>query len=344
MAVLVTGGAGYIGAHVVRLLQLRGTQVVVVDDLSTGSADRVSDVPLTSIDLSADDACDQLAITMSEHEVDSVIHIAAKKQVGESAARPAWYYRQNVGGTANLLLAMQQAQVTKMMFSSSAATYGLPDIPGGSLIHEDAGNSPISPYGETKLVCEWMIRAAGPAWGLRSVNLRYFNVAGAGWDDLGDPGIFNLIPIVMRQLIAGEKPQIFGDDYPTPDGTCIRDYVHVLDLADSHLAALDYLDHADRPYDVFNVGTGRGASVIEVLEQVYESTGYSVQPVVIARRPGDPANLVADVTRIQHILGWKAGNSDLATIVNSAWSAWPAVHWPVSQPAGWARYVSDRGE
>ena len=326
MTVLVTGGAGYIGAHVVRLLQRRDGQVVVVDDLSTGSVGRVGDVPLISIDIAADDARDQLATTMSEHGVDSVIHIAAKKQVGESAARPAWYYHQNVGGTANLLLAMQQAQVTKMMFSSSAATYGLPDVPGGSLIHEDAGNRPISPYGETKLVCEWMIRAAGLAWGLRSVNLRYFNVAGAGWDDLGDPGIFNLIPIVMRQLTTGEKPQIFGDDYPTQDGTCIRDYVHVLDLADSHLAALDYLNRDDRPYDVFNVGTGSGASVIEVLDQIAESTGYSVEPAVVGRRPGDPASLVADVARIQDVLGWKAGNSDLATIVDSAWSAWPAIH------------------
>ncbi|MEP6527696.1 MAG: UDP-glucose 4-epimerase GalE [Nocardioidaceae bacterium] len=330
MTVLVTGGAGYIGAHVVRLLQRRGSQVVVVDDLSTGSVGRVGDVPLISIDIAAADARDQLATTMSEHEVDSVIHVAAKKQVGESTARPAWYYHKNVGGTANLLLAMQQAQVTKMMFSSSAATYGLPDLPEGSLIHEDAGNRPISPYGETKLVCEWMIRAAGPAWGLRSVNLRYFNVAGAGWDDLGDPGIFNLIPIVMRQLLTGEKPQIFGDDYPTPDGTCVRDYVHVIDLADSHLAALDFLDRADRAYDVFNVGTGTGASVIEVLGQVAESTGYSVEPVVIARRPGDPASLVADVTRIQDVLGWKASNSDLATIVDSAWSAWPAIHGPTS--------------
>ena len=328
MTVLVTGGAGYIGAHVVRLLQRRDGQVVVVDDLSSGSVGRVGDVPLISIDIAADDARDQLATTMSEHGVDSVIHIAAKKQVGESAARPAWYYHQNVGGTANLLLAMQQAQVTKMMFSSSAATYGLPDLPEGSLIHEDGGNRPISPYGETKLVCEWMIRAAGPAWGLRSVNLRYFNVAGAGWDDLGDPGIFNLIPIVMRQLLTGDKPQIFGDDYPTPDGTCVRDYVHGLDLAESHLAAHDYLDSAHRLYDVFNVGTGTGASVIEVLEQVAESTGYSVEPAVIARRPGDPASLVADVTRIQDVLGWKASNSDLATIVDSAWSAWPAIHGP----------------
>jgi UDP-glucose 4-epimerase len=330
MTVLVTGGAGYIGAHVVRLLQRRGNQVVVVDDLSTGSVGRIGDVPLVTIDIAADDGRDRLATTMSEHGVDSVIHIAAKKQVGESATRPAWYYHQNVGGTANLLLAMQRADVTKMMFSSSAATYGLPDLPAGSLIHEDAGNRPISPYGETKLVCEWMIRAAGPAWGLRSVNLRYFNVAGAGWDDLGDPGIFNLVPIVTRQLLTGEKPQIFGDDYPTPDGTCVRDYVHVLDLADSHLAALDYLDRADRPYDVFNVGTGTGASVIEVLGQVAESTGYSVEPVVIDRRPGDPASLVADVTRIQDVLGWKASNSDLTTIVESAWSAWPAIHGPTS--------------
>jgi UDP-glucose 4-epimerase len=330
MTVLVTGGAGFIGAHVVRLLRRRGSQVIVVDDLSTGSAERVGDVPLVSLDISADAACDHLVDTMRKHGVDSVIHIAAKKQVGESSVRPAWYYQQNVGGTANLLLAMQQAAVSKMMFSSSAATYGLPDVPGHSLIREDAGNRPISPYGETKLVCEWMIRSAGSAWGMRGVNLRYFNVAGAGWDDLGDPGIFNLIPIVMRQLITGEKPQIFGDDYATPDGTCIRDYVHVLDLADSHLAALDYLDRANRPYDVFNIGTGTGASVIEVLEQVAESTGYPVEPVVVARRPGDPAVLVADVTRIQDVLGWKASKSDLPTIVDSAWSARSSIHGPPS--------------
>ncbi|MDQ4008650.1 MAG: NAD-dependent epimerase/dehydratase family protein, partial [Actinomycetota bacterium] len=175
---------------------------------------------------------------------------------------------------------------------------------------------------ETKLVCEWMIRAAGAAWGLRSVNLRYFNVAGAGWPDLGDPGVFNLVPIVLRALTDGTQPIVFGDDYPTDDGTCIRDYVHVVDLADSHLAALDYLDRDDRPHDVFNVGTGTGASVSEVLRQIARVTGFDVSPTVGPRRPGDPAALVADVSRIDEALGWRAEH-DLTAIVDSAWQAWP---------------------
>jgi len=321
MSVLVTGGAGYIGAHVVRLLHQRGDDVVVVDDLSSGDASRLGDLPLVTVDLSDGQAPDVLTDAMRQHDVGAVIHIAAKKQVGESALRPAWYYAQNVGGNANLLMAMEAARVNKLMFSSSAATYGLPDIPPGSLIGEDVAPRPISPYGETKLVCEWMNRAAGPAWGLRSVNLRYFNVAGAGWDDLGDPGVFNLIPIALDQLTRGEQPRIFGADYDTPDGTCIRDYVHVLDLAASHLVALDYLSSDDRPYDVFNVGTGSGASVREVLQHIAAATGMSVEPTVVGRRPGDPAQLVADVTRIEQTLGWKA-EQDLASIIDSAWRAW----------------------
>ena len=322
MSVLVTGGAGYIGAHVVRLLGKRADPVVVVDDLSTGTAERVGDAALVEIDLADSGSVDRLAATMREHDVRSVIHIAAKKQVGESAERPAWYYAQNVGGTANLLQAMELAGADRMMFSSSAATYGLPDVPADTALDENTAPRPISVYGETKLVCEWMIRAAGAAWGLRSVNLRYFNVAGSGWPDLGDPGVFNLIPIVLRALTTGGQPVVFGDDYPTPDGTCIRDYVHVLDLADAHLAALDYLDRDDRPHDVFNVGTGTGASVREVLDQIGRTTGYDISPGVGPRRPGDPAALVADVSRIGETLGWRAEHG-LEAIVDSAWQAWP---------------------
>ncbi|MGH3366992.1 MAG: UDP-glucose 4-epimerase GalE [Nocardioidaceae bacterium] len=322
MTVLVTGGAGYIGAHVVRLLDKRGDRVLVVDDLSSGEAGRVGQAPLVEIDLAADGAVEALEAAMREHQVSSVIHIAAKKQVGESAERPAWYYRQNVGGTAQLLRAMERCGVARMMFSSSAATYGLPDVPPGTVLDEDTPPRPISPYGETKLACEWMIRAAGAAWGLRSVNLRYFNVAGSGWPDLGDPGVFNLIPIALRALTGGQQPIVFGDDYPTADGTCIRDYVHVVDLADAHLAALDYLDRDDRPEDVLNVGTGTGASVTEVLAQIARSTGLDVHPTIGPRRPGDPAALVADVTRISDVLGWRASH-DLTEIVDSAWQAWP---------------------
>jgi UDP-glucose 4-epimerase len=321
MSVLVTGGAGYIGAHVTRLLRERGDAVVVLDDLSSGNAARVGDAPLVQVDLAAQQATEKLTGILAEYDVDAVIHIAAKKQVGESAERPAWYYEQNVGGMSHLLQAMESASVTKLMFSSSAATYGIPEVAGSGLLREDLPPAPISPYGETKVVCEWMMRAASRAWGLRGVGLRYFNVAGAGWPDLGDPAVFNLIPIALRALTSGGQPTVFGTDYPTPDGTCIRDYVHILDLADAHLTALDYLDDAERPHDLFNVGTGTGASVLAVLDQIATSTGMRVEPKLAPRRPGDPAKLVADVSRIKETLGWEAGHA-LAAMVDSAWEAW----------------------
>lgn len=334
MSVLVTGGAGYIGAHVVRLLQQRGDEVVVVDDLSSGVAGNVGDASVAELDLSRPEVVEPLAKLITERGVQSVIHIAAKKQVGESAERPAWYFAQNVGGMAHLLQAMERAGVSKLMFSSSAATYGNPDVPAGTLATEEGPSEPISPYGETKLVCEWMMRDATAAWGLRGVGLRYFNVAGAGWPELGDPTKFNLIPIALGLLTAGRQPVVFGNDYPTPDGTCIRDYIHVLDLADAHLAALDYLSAEDRPYDIFNVGTGSGSSVLEVLDQVGRSTGYQVRPEIGDRRPGDPPELVADVARIGTVLGWTARH-DLADMIDSAWAAWEPTHGaPAVPPSG----------
>jgi len=220
---------------------------------------------------------------------------------------------------------MEAAGVDKLMFSSSAATYGQPDVPAGRLLDETVHCSPISPYGETKYICEWMCKGAANAWGLRWAGLRYFNVAGSGWSDLGDPAVLNLIPIALQALAAGEQPKIFGDDYDTPDGTCIRDYVHVLDLAEAHLATLDYLERDDRPHTIFNVGTGRGASVREVLTAISGSTGYDVDAPVVSRRPGDPPLLVADVRRIRDVLGWESSRS-LAEMTDSAWAAWEPAH------------------
>jgi UDP-glucose 4-epimerase len=321
MTVLVTGGAGYIGAHVVRLLRDRGDSVVV-DDLSTGAAERVGDVPLVQVDIAEDHATEKLVALIQEYAVDAVIHIAAKKQVGESAERPAYYYKQNVGGLANLLEAMEATHVDRLMFSSSAATYGLPDVPADQNMTEDVPANPISPYGRTKLICEWMCADAASAWGLRWAGLRYFNVAGSGWTDLGDPGALNLIPIVLTAVTNGQQPRIFGDDYDTADGTCIRDYVHIVDLAQAHIETLDYLSRDDRPHDIFNVGTGHGSSVKEVIAQITATTGYDVKPRVVARRPGDPARLVADPTRIHETLGWSSTKT-LADMVSSAWAAWP---------------------
>lgn len=320
MTTLVTGGAGYIGAHVVRLLQERGEKVVVVDDLSTGARARTGGAPLVELDVASDGAVGVLTAALLEHEVDAVIHFAARKQVGESVERPTYYYQQNVGGLTNVLAAMEAAGVDRLVFSSSAATYG---NPSSSVVEEKAHAEPINPYGETKLIGEWLGRAASKAWGLRFVALRYFNVAGSGWDDLGDPAILNLIPMVLDRLERGMRPMIFGDDYPTPDGTCVRDYIHVKDLAEAHIAAIEYLAHDERAYDVFNVGTGEGASVRQVIDQIGAASGLDVTPEIRPRRAGDPAQLVASPERINTVLGWTASHS-FEEIVASAWSAWQA--------------------
>lgn len=311
------GGAGYIGAHVVRLLAQAGREVVVLDDLSTGDRSRIGDVPLVTLDIASDAQGVRLAEVLQEHKVTAVINFAAKKQVGQSVARPTWYYSQNVGGLANLLQAMEAVGVDKLVFSSSAAVYGVPEL---ASISEDAATVPINPYGETKLVGEWLVDDCARAWGLRGVSLRYFNVAGAGWDDLGDPEALNLVTMVFEKMDQGEQPLIFGDDYPTPDGTCIRDYVHVLDLAQAHIAALDYLERAERPFSTFNVGTGAGASVQEVIEEIGNVSGRAMVPAVVSRRPGDPAHLIADVHRASRVLGWDA-SYHLPEIIRSAWSA-----------------------
>ena len=317
MSVLVTGGAGYIGSHVVRLLHQRSDAVLVVDDLDSGIKERIGTSQFLNLDVSAPGAAETLAEAIRKHEVTSVIHFAAQKQVGVSVQRPEFYYEQNIGGMTNLLSAMRETGVDRLVFSSSAATYGIPNVDS---VNEETTAQPINPYGETKLIGEWMTANASRAWGLRAANLRYFNVAGAGWPELADTAIMNLVPIVFAALKAGKAPIVFGDDYPTADGSCIRDYVHVHDLAEAHLSALDYLEREDRKFSTFNVGTGTGSSVFEVLAEIKRVTGIDFDIDIQARRAGDPPSLCANVSRIEEELGWKAKRG-LAEIIESAWAA-----------------------
>lgn len=317
MKILVTGSAGYIGSHVVRLLQGRGDSVVVVDDLSEGLAERVREVDFISLDLALPDAAEVLTAAMKNHGIEAVVHFAARKKVGESVEKPEWYYSQNVGGQVNLMAAMREAGVSKFVFSSSAAVYGAPDL---TEITENTDCSPINPYGQTKLIGEMLARAASSAWGLRTANLRYFNVAGAGWPDLADTAVANLVPIVINAIHNNQPVSVFGSDYQTPDGSCVRDYVHVLDLAEAHLAALDYLNLDEREHDTFNVGTGKGHSVFEVLNEIKKVSGIDFETNIAPKRAGDPAYLCADVSRIKKTLGWSA-KYNLHDIVESAWQA-----------------------
>lgn len=315
---MVTGGAGYIGSHVVRLLVEASQDVIVVDDLSTGSRQRLpDDVPLEVLDLAGDGAIARLTQLMQATGTRAVIHIAARKQVGESMQRPAWYYSQNVGGMANLLQAMRAAGAGRLVFSSSAAVYGTPEDGRAT---EQTPTVPINPYGQTKLVGEWMAAAESRASGMRSVSLRYFNVAGTGWPELADTQELNLIPIALGRAVRGEPVLVFGNDYPTPDGTCVRDYIHVLDLASAHLMALRHLDSRHRNELAVNLGTGGGHSVREVLDAIDRVTGQHLKREIGARRAGDPATLVADASLAADAWGWKASRG-LDEIARSAWDA-----------------------
>lgn len=314
MTTLVIGGAGYIGSHVVRLLLERGQHVVVVDDLSTGFRERTKGAELVELDVTKPDAVDKLAFQLRASGADSVIHFAAHKQVGESVQKPEMYWHDNIAGLANVLAACASAEVRDVVFSSSAAVYGMPDV---DLVTEDLQPQPINPYGATKYVGEWMLADAERAHDMRTVALRYFNVAGAGWPDLADTLVMNLVPIILDAVEAGRAPIVFGTDYDTPDGTCIRDYVHVLDLADAHIAALDYLRGEERPHRVFNVGTGTGSSVLEVIAAVGRALGKELTPEMGERRPGDPARLICSTERIEKTLGWSSSKG-LDDIVRSA--------------------------
>ncbi|MBW1598894.1 UDP-glucose 4-epimerase GalE [Streptomyces sp. JJ38] len=323
MTYLITGGAGYIGAHVAHTMAQADERVVVLDDLSTGVRERVPEgVPLVVGSTLDRPLLDR---TIAEHAVTGIVHLAAKKQVGESVAVPLRYYRENVHGLQVLLEAAVAGGVEQFVFSSSAAVYGMPDV---ALVTEDTPCAPMSPYGETKLAGEWLVRATGRAHGLRTACLRYFNVAGAATPQLADTGVFNLVPMVFEKLTEGSAPQIFGDDYPTPDGTCVRDYIHVADLADAHLAAARALDAGETKAgdDVtVNIGRGEGASVREMVELIAEVTGHTFTPEVAPRRPGDPPRIVASADRAAELLDWRARH-DVRDMVTSAWEGWCLHH------------------
>lgn len=314
-SVLVTGGAGYIGAHTARLLLEEGHDVQVADDLSKGYAHNVPQGRLNIINLHDVASLDAL---FSRHRFDAVIHFAALIAVGESMREPERYFRNNVGGSLALLEVMRRHGVRRIVFSSTAAVYGDPET---TPIPETAPLRPKNPYGESKLMVERILGWLDRTSGLRSVSLRYFNACGAepryGIGEEHQPET-HLIPLILRAILTGEPLTVFGDDYPTPDGTCIRDYIHVSDLAAAHVRALEYLMKGG-PTDVFNAGTGRGYTVLEVIRAAERATGRPVPFRFGPRREGDAAVLVADSSKLQKTLGWQPEYRSLEAMVESAW-------------------------
>lgn len=315
MSILVTGGAGYIGSHVVRAFRLAGLDCVVVDDFSSGHREFVpSDVEI--VDCSILDTT-QVAKAMTENAVEAVVHLAGFKYAGVSVQRPLHTYEQNVQGTVSLLAAMKEADVESIVFSSSAATYGTPDV---DIVTEQTPTTPESPYGETKLIGEWLLRDAGRAHGIRHTSLRYFNVVGSAVPDLYDTSPHNLFPLVLDALVDGRTPRINGTDYPTPDGTCVRDYIHVADLADAHVVAAQKLLAGESLEPVYNLGSGDGVSVRQIMTAMATATGIDFKPEVTERRPGDPARIVAAGDLAARDLGWTMRHS-IDQMVASAWEA-----------------------
>lgn len=313
--ILVTGGAGYIGSVTMHELLDAGYDVIVVDNLSRGHREAVDPARLRVLDIQDEKG---LAAAMAERPVDAVIHFAAFAFVGESMQFPEMYFENNTGGSLSLLNAMVRAGIRRIVFSSTCAIYGMPER---TPISESNPFAPVNPYGESKAMVEKMLRWFDEIHGVKSVCLRYFNACGA--DPIGRAGEMHdpethLIPLLLRAIQTGKPITLFGSDYPTPDGTCIRDYIHVTDLARAHIVAVEALMNGG-PSRQYNAGTGRGYSVKEVLSAVEKITGQKVPFTMGPRRPGDPPALVADSTLLQRELGWKPEYSDMGTIVETAW-------------------------
>jgi UDP-glucose 4-epimerase len=313
--VLVTGGAGYIGSVTAHLLKRRGYGVVIVDDLSRGYEHNIRGLPFHKLSLLESGALSDL---LTRERVDAVVHFAAHSMVGESTRKPELYFLNNDGGSASLFSAMIQANVKRLVFSSTAAVYGSPKIVP---IPEDLPFDPVNPYGESKVLVEKMLKWLDSCSGLRSIALRYFNACGAdpesGLGEEHQPET-HLIPLLIRAVVSGGPITIFGDDYDTPDGTCIRDYIHVTDLAEAHVAAIEKL-LAGGASDAFNVGTGAGHSVLEVMRAVEKVSGRKVPHQIGPRRAGDPPVLVANSDKLKRTLGWKPKLAEINDIVATAW-------------------------
>ena len=315
MTWLVTGGAGYIGAHVVRTFTEQGIDAVILDDLSSGHKSFVpAGIPFVRGSI-LDGGL--VVDTLRRYDITGVVHVAGFKYAGVSVQRPLHTYAQNVTGTLSLLAAMEEAGVKRIVFSSSAAVYGTPDT---DLVTEATAKSPESPYGESKLIGEWLLRDQGVAQGLAHTSLRYFNVVGSGYSDVYDTSPHNLFPLVFEALLDGRTPRINGNDYPTADGTCVRDYIHVADLALSHVAAARRLDAGESIEPVYNLGSGDGVSVGEIMTAMREVTGIEFEPEVAPRRAGDPARIVASGELAARDLDWTMRHT-LTDMVESAWSA-----------------------
>lgn len=313
--IVITGGAGYIGSSTAHMLRRQGYEVVVIDDLSRGHEHNVSGLPFHRVTL-ADTRT--VAALLQAERCDAVVHFAAYIAVGESTHKPELYFGNNVGGTLSLLTAMVEAGVKRLVFSSTAAVYGTPQVVP---IPEDSPFAPVSPYGESKLIVEKVLGWMDQCRQLHSIALRYFNACAAdpesGLGEEHDPET-HLIPLLLRAVITGKPITIFGDDYETPDGTCIRDYIHIVDLAEAHRLALEHL-LAGGGSDAFNVGTGTGHSVMEVIRAVEEVTGARVPYEIGPRREGDAPVLVANSDKLKRTLGWQPHHPDLRDMVQAAW-------------------------